>query len=442
MYKLYFKIIFFLFIAELVYAEGADTLYYNGNYSVVLDSIKIKGNEITEDFIILRELTFEVGDTLTPKKLSFARERVYSLNIFNEVQLKLFNANGKNILLIEIEESWYIYPIPFVTLKDRDWDKISYGIAVKINNFRGRNETLRGVLALGYDPSLSFSYLNPNISSNLDLFFNYQMGFNQVNNKSLTAEELAGGSFEQKIYFAKVIFGNRFGSYQRLSLTVGFDYVETPFYIPGISVSNDRIDRTWIVGLSYVYDTRDLRQYARKGSFAFFIYEFKGLGFNDIDYKIGIADLRNYYRILDRLTIKGRMAARITRGNVPYNNYSFLGYSQRIRGHWEELSEGNDLYIGSLELNYWILDNYRLNLYWVPLLPKSLLSYRVGLVGELFADTGTTRLVGEPLTLKKFKTGYGTGLSLFFLPYFILRAELAFDESFNSQWIFDVGVSF
>ena len=42
---------------------------------------------------------------------------------------------------------------------------------------------------------------------------------------------------------------------------------------------------------------------------------------------------------------------------------------------------------------------------------------------ELFVDTGTTRLQGEPLTIKTFDTGYGGGLSILFLPYFVMRLK-------------------
>ena len=181
------KNIYFIFITlsltTLVKAEGADTLFYTGDYSVIIDSIVIKGNNQTEDFIILRELTVTLGDTINPELAEYNRERVYSLNIFNEVKLHPFQLNNVSYLLITIEESWYIYPLPFITLKDRDWSKISYGVAVKIANFRGRNETLRGRLALGYDPSLTFSYFNPNLSRNLDLFSNFQIGLQEVNNK-------------------------------------------------------------------------------------------------------------------------------------------------------------------------------------------------------------------------------------------------------------------
>src|SRR5210317_1251894 len=107
------KNIFFIFITLcltiLVKAEVGDTLFYKGDYSVIIDSIVIRGNDQTEDFIIQRELTVARGDTLNPKLAEYNRERVYSLNIFNEVKLHPFRLNDVNYLLIAIEESWYIY---------------------------------------------------------------------------------------------------------------------------------------------------------------------------------------------------------------------------------------------------------------------------------------------------------------------------------------------
>lgn len=440
------KNIYFIFITlcltTLIKAESGDTLFYKGDYSVIIDSIIIKGNDQTEEFIIFRELTVESGDTLNPKLADYNRERVYSLNIFNEVKLIPFEVDSINYLLISIEESWYIYPLPFLHLKDRDWAKISYGVAVKIANFRGRNETLRGRLALGYDPSLTFSYFNPNLTRNLDLFSNFELGLLNVNNRSETAKELAGEDFEHKFYFAKLTFGKRFGLFHRFAITTGYDYVETPFYIEGISASNERIDRTVIFGASYSYDTRDLRQYATNGLFAFASYELKGMGINDVNYRIAYLDYREYRPIVSSLVLKWRLAARLTNGNVPYYDYSYLGLGQRIRGHWDEKQEGNDLFLGSIEMDYWILNDFRLNLYWIPLLPNSLLSYRVGLVWGFFVDSGTTRLNGEPLALNKFSTGYGTGVSILLLPYFTMRIEYAVNEQFVGQWIFDVGASF
>jgi len=438
---IFFVIMMFYFPVD---AQQDDTLYYKGDYSIIIDSIKIVGSETTEELIILRELTFGLGDTLNPELASFNRERIYSLDIFNEVKLKPFKFDDKNILIVEVEESWYIYPLPFVTLKDKDWDKISYGIAVSLKNFRGRNETLKGVVALGYDPSFSFSYLNPNLDYKDDLFLQTVLGFSTSTNKSNAAEELHGESFEHTNYFWFITLGKRFGLYHRFALKTSYNYVETPFYIKGVNASDNRIDRTVMIGASYTYDTRDLAHYPSSGIYAFVSYEFKGFGINNINYRVGDLDFREYRKFFKKLTAKWRFAIRHTAGStVPFYEYSYLGFSERVRGYFHDNErEGNDRIIGSVELNYPVIEETRINLYFIPLLPRSLLSYRVAIISELFIDTGTTRRQGEPLSIKNFDTGYGGGLSVLLLPYFVMRFELAFNDQGQSEWIFDLGASF
>lgn len=438
------KNIIFLSFSPIFLPAQSDTLFYEGDYHIVIDSIYITGNETTEDFIILRELTFDIGDTLNPHISSYNRERIYSLRIFNEVRLIPYFSDGKNILKIEVEESWYIYPIPFVTLKDRDWEKVSYGISVSLLNFRGRNEMLSGSAAFGYDPSFSFRYLNPNISYNQNLNFQINLGYSTSTNKSSEAEDLYGSSFEQENFISRLQLGKRFGNYHWTYLKTGFDYIETPFYIPGINASDGNIDRTLVLGASYVFDTRDLTLYAAEGIYALLNFEFKGLGIDGINYQVADLEFREYRKIIERFTAKWRMSVRHTAGKtVPYYDYSYLGYSERIRGYFNDgESEGNDRFIGSVEINYHIIEETRINLYWIPLLPNSLLSYRVAVIAGLFGDTGTTRNNGDPLAIKNFNTGYGTGISFLLLPYFICRLEFAINDNGQTEWIFDLGASF
>jgi len=442
-----FLLINFFFILSALLFElfpQSDTLFYKDNYSIIVDSIQITGNDITEDFIILRELTFGVGDTLKPEIASYNRERIYSLRIFNDVRIIPFRLDEKNILHIEIDESWYIYPIPFVTLKDRDWDKLSYGVSVSLLNFRGRNESLKGVVALGYDPSFSFQYFNPNLSYNQNLNLQVNLGYSTSTNKSLIAEEEHGSQFEQKIFVSRIQSGKRFGNYHWLYFKTGFDYIETPFYLERVNASNHSIDRTVVAGAAYLYDTRDLTLYATNGLYTYLSYEFKGLGIDGINYRVADLEFREYRKFFDMFTIKGRFSVRHTNGSiVPYYDYSYIGYSERIRGYFHgDKMEGNDRFIGSLEINYPIVKETRINLYFIPVLPKSLLSYRVALIAGLFGDTGTTRVNGDPIVIKNFNTGYGTGLSFLFLPYFICRLEYAINDNGLSEWIFDLGASF
>ena len=442
--KLFLKTILVIILLAFNLDAQSDTLFYRGEYSIIVDSIEISGNETTEDFIILRELTFGIGDTLDQHLASYNRERIYSLRIFNDVRLNPYSFNDKNILRIEIEESWYIYPIPFVVLKDRDWNKLSYGVSVSLLNFRGRNETLKGVAALGYDPSFSFSYFNPNLSYNQNLNMQIRLGYATSTNKSTVAEQIHGSPFEQKSITSRVQLGKRFGNYHWLYLNSGFDYIETPFYVKGINASNSSIDRTLILGASYVYDTRDLTLYASNGIYTFLNFEFKGLGIDGINYRVADLEFREYRKIVERFTAKWRISLRHTAGEtVPFYDYSYIGYSERVRGYfYDGTREGNDRFLGSVEINYPIIQETRINLYFVPLLPRSLLSYRVALIAGLFGDTGTTRNTSEPVSIKNFNTGYGTGISLLLLPYFICRLEFAINDNGQSEWIFDLGASF
>ena len=271
-----------------------------------------------------------------------------------------------------------------------------------------------------------------------------RFGYATSTNKSTVAEQIHGSQFEQKSITSRVQLGKRFGNYHWLYLNTGFDYIETPFYVKGINASNSSIDRTLILGASYVYDTRDLTLYASNGIYTFLNFEFKGLGIDGINYRVADLEFREYRKIVERFTAKWRISLRHTAGEtVPYYDYSYIGYSERVRGYFHDgTREGNDRFLGSVEINYPIIQETRINLYFVPLLPRSLLSYRVALIAGLFGDTGTTRNASEPVSIKNFNTGYGTGISLLLLPYFICRLEFAINDNGQTEWIFDLGASF
>jgi len=412
-------------------------------YPFVVDSIKITGLKITEEFIVYRELTFSLGDTLDAEKTDFNRERIYSLGIFNHVFLIPTRVDNKNILNIEIEESWYIYPIPFIELKGDRNDQLTVGMRLRLRNFRGRNETLNATMAFGYDPTFIFSYSNPNIIGRENIFVGARFGFSNITNKSLTAESIHGGQFSQKFITINFVIGKRFGLYQRLSLNTGYSYIKTPFFEEGINASDNRIDHLVDVGLNYEYDTRDLAQFPRSGIFATVNYSFKGLGIDGINYRVAKLDFKDYRAVFDKLITKWRIATRLTYGNVvPFYDKSILGLDDRIRGHGYEKTEGNYYYLLSLEFYYPIIEELNIKLNFIPFLPEELLSYRFGIYAQLFGDTGAAQLKHQKIGLSDFDSGYGVGLTFLFLPYNILRVEFALDEFGNTNWIVDLGISF
>jgi len=439
----YFSFLSVLIISSLGFAHGNDSLLTFKQKSFIVDSIIVQGNDITEEEIILRELTFSQTDTISQKILAYNKERIYSLGLFTKVDLFIYPENEKNFLVINVEESWYIYPIPVASLRDNDWKKLSYGVYVVVKNFRGRNETVMGRVELGYDPTFQLSYYKPNIVPGSDFFWGADFIYKRKNNRSLTAANLFGEDFYQKFIIGGLELGKRFGVYQRLNLNFNYNYVESPKFIKGINASVERVDRYPSVGIGYSYDTRDLIQFPKSGIYGAAYLEFKGLGNNDINYQVLGIDFREYRNVFDDLTAKWRFAARFTSGkSIPYYDYSLIGYDEKIRGNYNLYQEGNNYYIGSLELYYPLIKDFNISLDFIPIVPKELISYRVALYLELFGDTGATKLLGKPISFNDFRSGYGVGLNLLVLPYNILRFEIAFDEYMNSEFILGLGLSF
>ena len=443
MIRLSLTIILLYITAVNLFPQVSDSLIYKGNYSFKVDSIQVEGNKITEQDVIMRELTFAPGDTVNKKILEYNSNRVFSLGIFTVVNFIPYRADTCNYVLISVEESWYIYPIPFVDLQDKDWQKISYGVNLMVRNFRGQNETLRATAEFGYDPKFMLYYDRPYFIKEQSIYLTVQLYYQDAINKSTEAKQLYGGDFNQKFINGSIDLGKRLNLFNRIDLSVGYDYVDNPVYIKGISASNERIDRQVTLGASYTYDTRDLAQFPGRGAYAFANVQFSGLGLNNIDYQAIAFDLRKYFEFDSGLRFKCRAASRITFGRlVPFYDYSYLGYGERIRGDYNLEMEGNDYYIGSLELNYPIIKDFELSFNFVPVIPKSLLTYRFAMYAELFSDAGTTRLWGQPVSINDFSSGYGTGLVFLILPYSELRIEYALNNYGKSQFILGLGTSF
>lgn len=441
------KIIFLLFAllipAANVSAGKIDSVSYNVEYPFILDSITITGNDITEEEIILRELTFSPGDTLTAEMVKYNKERVFSLGIFTKVEIYPRKVNSNVSINIHVEESWYIYPVPFVQLKNKDWNKLSYGFYVVVKNFRGRNETLSGRASFGYDPSFSVSYYKPSITRGSNIFFEIEASYLTTANISSIAERLYGKEFEQKAILSQVLVGKRYGLFNWLSINLNYNYLETPFYIKGVSASNSRIDRFPQIGLNYSYDTRDLIQFPKDGIFFGTNIQWKGWGINDVNYATYSIDFREYRNLFADLYGKWRLASRLSIGYlIPYYDYSYLGYIDRVRGHFSRQFEGHHSYISAAELFYPIIKDMNLDFEWVPIVPNQLLRYRAAIYAQLFIDTGAVQNRGRAFGIKNFSTGYGAGLTFLVLPYNSLRIEFAWDEFSNNELIIDLGISF
>ena len=409
----------------------------------VVDSIAIQGNKTTKNFIILRELNFGVGDTVNQKMLIYNKERIFSLRIFNKVSIVPQISNRKNIVNIMVDESWYIYPLPFLMLRQGSWQKASYGMLFDWKNFRGRNETITGLISFGYDPQYGVSYFNPVLIRSMNISFRTGLFYKFLMNKSKIAKLMVGNEFEYKIFNGFIGLGKRISLFNEFNFLAGFQYLKAPkANLKGVSASKTSVDRVPYLKLQYTYDTRNLKQFSNNGIFANIEITHKGFGVNGINYNLLNVDYREYKTVFKLFTSRWRIALRHTFGKlVPYYDYSYLGFNEIVRGHKNDIREGNNLIITSLELNYPIIKQFDFSIK-LPLLPQKLTSARLGLYLTTFGDAGIVFNNNENISINKFEKGFGFGFIILILPYNAFRIEYAFDGHLNGEFNIGTGFSF
>jgi outer membrane protein assembly factor BamA len=94
--------------------------------------------------------------------------------------------NGRISIIYEFLEQWYVLAYPLFQLADRnfndwwsrgkDFDRASYGLNFKHNNFMGRNEKLILKAETGFNNKFEFTYQNPYLDrkKTIGLLLNWQ----------------------------------------------------------------------------------------------------------------------------------------------------------------------------------------------------------------------------------------------------------------------------
>ncbi|MBS4028552.1 MAG: hypothetical protein KGZ58_07935 [Ignavibacteriales bacterium] len=408
-------------------------------------NITISGNEKTEEYVIRRELTFTNGDTLKAGLLAYNKNRIYSLGLFNKVELLPQPIENDSVdLEISVVERWYIFPFPLFGIYEGDWDKIFYGGGIIHSNFRGRNEKLVGSFTLGYNPSFNLYYFNPLLKEQPDIFWESQIFIKRVHSKNILSLS-RGNEYDEKHYTLSSNIGRRFDLFRRVSIGGEYNSVTVTPYKPGRTYSTNGKDNYFTVKANYSYDTRDLANYTLYGVWFRSSIAKVGLTATGVNFTRGAMDYRRFIPMkLDSnysVTLAMRLFSTFSDGNnLPQYEHVFFGYSERLRGYFNTIFEGDNLAGASMEFRFPLLQPKIYHLSFVPVTQFSLA--RFGLYFALFGNIGAVQY--QPLKLNEFvfAKGYGAGLH-FILPYdFVLRTEFALNELRKSELIVDLGTSF
>ena len=184
----------------------------------IINKIIIKGNSITDDFVIRNNILFSEGDILNKSKLDKSIEKLKGKNLFKSVNSNIENASKKDNIDIEIQ------------IEEQPTGEISAGAGAGTNgatisgslnerNFLGKGISLNSNLSIGTQKILGqLSYTDPD--------------FNNSGNSFSASAYVVSNDFKNAAYENRVI-----GS----STSFNYEIYDKLFINPGISIDFDSV---------------------------------------------------------------------------------------------------------------------------------------------------------------------------------------------------------
>jgi outer membrane protein assembly factor BamA len=258
---------------------------------IKISAIEITGNKKTRAYVILRELPYKVGDSISRDSLvilnTIAQQQLFNTALFLEVKVNESELDSTNVTInVQLKERWYFFPLPYFRWVDRNFnqwwneqnrslDRVNYGINLRQGNVSGNNDKLTVGLISGYTQQSVVKYQIPFIDKKLKFgmgvgwaqFNQKEVNYTTLNNKQvfLRTEEVI-----RKGYRANANLTYRPNLYERQALQVGFGnesisdsaFAVAPNFLPNHKKAYSYLDINW----SYSKVRFDYNAYPTKGA--------------------------------------------------------------------------------------------------------------------------------------------------------------------------------
>jgi len=370
------KIIFLLVIHSTYCYSQRDTIKVKKKSSLtnsLIDStpkknflivgVDIIGNKRTKRSIVLREMTLKEGDTISEanlqKQIEISRNQVFNTALFVDVRIEIVPKFADIISLrIEVKERWYLFPLPYFKLVDRNFnqwwvtenrstDRINYGVKFTQYNLSGNNDGLDIWLINGYSRQVNLRYNIPFFDKKLQHGLN--VGYSYVTQKELnTATSLNKQVFFKNSDFvrtsnrADITYSYRPDQKWRHYFRVSFIHEKLGDTILSITPNYFPENRTEMQFLDFNYSWRFL-------NVDYNAYPTKGYTLDGYLYKRGLENSTNYWQIglggtymhpiTKKSFYKASLAATAKRA------YDNCYYNQRLFGYGDFFLRGMEYYV-------------------------------------------------------------------------------------------------
>jgi len=430
---------------------------------ITIKELKVIGNKTTQENIIVREVPVSINDTIYSEKLPELLERIKSnlinTSLFNFVTTEPVYFDERNIsIYITVEERWYWWPIPIFQveetnfnswLADKDFNKVSYGLFLAKENFRGRKEQTIVLLQKGYTERIGLQYIVPFINkektSGLNVKFtygrNHEVFYAVTNNKR--AFYRSNDDYVQKEIAAAIGYELRPKLYYRHNFEWQYNHVNVRDSIVSYNPQFLSGDKKEMQFFSFNYkvkrDKRDNKNYPIKGSYYDFGLNKSGFGVLDSDLNSFYATthIKKFWQVLPKIYFASSLKLKFTFKDGPFYLMRGLGQgNDLVRGYELYAINGEHFGVFKSQLRYGILENktFTVKALKADRFNKIPLSIYLG----AYFDAGymASKRVATFGFLEN-KTMLGGGVSLDFVTYYdvVLRTEFSVNR-FNEKGLF------
>jgi outer membrane protein assembly factor BamA len=361
------RLLFCIFLSVISF------LKISAEESVVITDIKIQGHRKTRERVILRELTFQKGDTLllyaADQRIALSRENLLNTSLFNYVTINQKESSPGNLEIeIVVEERWYTWPAVILKYEDRnfsawlkagDLSKSLYGVSIDQYNCFGRKENLKLSVLSGYANQFAISYKNIAldrsrkhfIGADVELSRQDEIIIKTVKNEPVTFNNSFRTVFERQKYTINYLFRplihdrhNFYFNFIKYNAADTLIALNPSFLLNGKS----KLD---CFTLDYVYtkDKRDLKAYPLRGSFfEVLIGQTVSLGTSEKRFSstVIVPSYYKYLEINDKLHFATGFNFKISFTNENSFLYSrSLGYIYNMHGFEYNTIEGQHFFI-------------------------------------------------------------------------------------------------
>ncbi len=375
-------------------------------FSDTIEDISVYGNRRTKNHVILRELSFLSGDTVSDNSLMKDRKWLMRLDFLKKIEFLRksgYNSDTKHLLIV-VQEKPILGFSPILGSDDRYG--LSGGLGIALENIWGHRERFSVNASIGKIKRLESEYSNPWIWNSLHfssrLFAWYQdWPYLYPDYPQHFDLKQSGGRIE----LAKCI-GRRI----QTGLSAGFE--RTVSNLKDIIISEDNTDELIEFGYFLHYDSRDWPVYPKSGYFIDLFmrhhWEVENLNYTHI-----LLEIHRFQPVFKENILAMQCHIELAEGTIPVYKRIHLGGSDSIRGYANGCFWGDNAVYTSVE--------YRFPMIYVR---HSDMGIHAGYAGVLFIDAGTSWKKGEGIQNMNLYRSLGFGIHGILSPY-VIRLEYA-----------------